>query len=51
MSYDGEGHGTQLREVTSGTLTRTRDLRYQGDAMVEEKVTDAAHPSGAIVRT
>ena len=47
MSYDGEGHHTQLREVTAGT----RDLRYQGDAIVEEKVTDAGHPSGTIVRT
>ena len=52
MSYDGEGHRTQgLREVTAGTLTLTRDLRYQGDAIVEEKVTDAGHPSGTIVRT
>ncbi|HEY3547961.1 MAG TPA: hypothetical protein VGK17_17960, partial [Propionicimonas sp.] len=44
-SYDAEGHRTQLREVTAGVLTRTRDLRYQGDAIVEEKVTDAAHPA------
>lgn len=51
MAYDADGHRTQLREVTAGTLTRTRDLRYQGDAIVEERVTDAAHPAGAVVRT
>ncbi len=52
MSDDGEGHRTpSCREVAAGTLTLTRDLRYQGDAIVEEKVTDAGHPSGTIVRT
>jgi RHS repeat-associated protein len=51
MTYDAEGHRTQLREVTAGVLTRTRDLRYQGSLIVEEKVTDAAHPSGAVVRS
>ncbi len=51
FTYDGEGHRTQIKEYTAGVLSRTRDLRYQGDAVVEEKVTDAAHPSGAIVRT
>jgi hypothetical protein len=29
-----------------------REFRYQGDAIVEEKLTDAAaHPSGAVVRS
>ncbi|MHB8891445.1 MAG: RHS repeat-associated core domain-containing protein, partial [Candidatus Limnocylindrales bacterium] len=51
MTYVAEGLRTQLREITAGVLTRTRDLRYAGDAIVEETVTDAAHPSGAVVRT
>ena len=50
-TYDAQGHRTQLREVTAGVLSRTRDLRYVGDAIVEEQVTDAAHPAGAVVRT
>ena len=50
-TYDAAGHRTQIQEVTAGVLTRTRDLRYAGDAIVEETVTDAAHPSGAVVRT
>jgi len=36
FSYDGEGHRTQIKEYTAGTLTTTRDFRYQGDAIVEE---------------
>ena len=28
-----------------------REFRYQGDAIVEEKLTDATHPSGAVVRS
>lgn len=27
------------------------DFRYQGDAIVEEKLTDAAHPSGTVIRS
>ena len=44
MAYDAAGHRTQLREYTAGVLTRTRDLRYQGDAIVEESV------AGTVVR-
>jgi RHS repeat-associated protein len=29
----------------------TREFRYQAQAIVEEKLTDAAHPSGAVVRS
>jgi RHS repeat-associated protein len=36
FSYDGEGHRTQIKEYIAGTLTTTRDFRYQGDAIVEE---------------
>lgn len=36
FTYDGEGHRTQTREYTAGTLTTTRDFRYHGDAIVEE---------------
>ncbi len=45
MAYDAAGHRTQLREYTAGVLTRTRDLRYQGDAIVEESV------AGTVVRS
>lgn len=51
FAYDGQGHRTQIKESTTGTLARTWDFRYQGDAIVEEKLTDAAHPSGAVVRS
>ena len=51
FAYDGEGHRTQIKEYTTGTLAKTWDFRYQGDAIVEEKLTDAGHPSGTVVRT
>ncbi len=51
-TYDGEGHRTQVKEYTTGTLQKTWDFRYQGDAIVEEKLTDSAHPApGSVVRT
>jgi len=53
FTYDGEGHRTQIKKYDSGsgTAVATCDFRYQGDAIVEEKLTDAAHPSGAVVRS
>ena len=36
FSYDGEDHRTQAKEYTAGSLTATRDFRYQGHAIVEE---------------
>jgi RHS repeat-associated protein len=52
-TYDGEGHRTQIKQYNSGsgTAVATWDFRYQGDAIVEEKLTDAAHPSGTVVRS
>jgi hypothetical protein len=35
----------------SGTGVATWDVRYQGDAIAEERLTDGAHPSGAVVRS
>jgi RHS repeat-associated protein len=51
-TYDGEGHRTQLRQYNSGNATpvATWDFRYQGDAIVEEKLTDATH-AGVVVRS
>ena len=37
FTYDGDGHRTQIKEYTAGTLTTTRDFIYQGDAIVQEK--------------
>ncbi len=51
FAYDGAGHRTQINEYTSGTLANTWDFRYQDDAIVEDKLTDSAHPSGTVVRT
>jgi RHS repeat-associated protein len=48
FTYDGEGHRTQIREYTSGTLTTTRDFRYQGDAIVEES-TNGSVSRGYVV--
>jgi len=52
-TYDGEGHRTQIKQYNagSGTVVATWDFRYQGGAIVEEKLTDAAHPSGTVVRS
>jgi RHS repeat-associated protein len=52
FNYDGEGHRTRLRKYDAGSSTAvaTWDFRYQGDAIVEEKLTDAAHPTGSTVR-
>ena len=52
-TYDGEGHRTQIKQFNagSGSVVATWDFRYQGDAIVEEKLTDAAHPSGTVVRS
>ena len=36
FTYDGDGHRTEIKEYTSGTLTTTRDFLYQGDAIVQE---------------
>ncbi|CAN5516529.1 hypothetical protein BH24ACT5_BH24ACT5_03780 [soil metagenome] len=36
FTYDGEGHRTQIKEYTAGTLTKTTDLRYQGNAIIQE---------------
>ena len=55
FTYDAEGHRTRIVSDPAGTGTgqapSTWDFRYQDDAIVEEKLTDDAHPSGAIVRT
>lgn len=48
FSYDGEGHRTQIKEYTAGTLTTTRDFRYQGDAIVEES-TNGSVSRGYVV--
>jgi RHS repeat-associated protein len=50
-AYDGSGHRTQTKEYSAGTLAKTWDFRYQGDAIVEEKLTDASHPAGTVVRS
>jgi RHS repeat-associated protein len=49
-AYDGEGHRTQIQTTSAGGAAATTDFGYQGDAIVEETLTDAAHPSGSIVR-
>jgi RHS repeat-associated protein len=47
FTYDGEGHRTQIRKYASGnpTPTATWDFRYQGEALVEERL------NGTVVRT
>lgn len=56
--YDGDGHRTQIRKFVSGngTPTETWDFRYQGDAIVEERLNGAVQrtylvdEAGAIVK-
>lgn len=50
--YDGDGHRIRIVTYNSGSSTAvaTRELRYQGDAIVEEKLTDATH-AGVVVRS
>ena len=51
FAYDGEGHRTQIQTTSAAGVQATTDFRYQGDAIVEEKLTDAAHPSpGTVIR-
>lgn len=51
FTYDGEGQRTRIKTRSAIGVVVTRDLRYQSGATVEEHVTDAAHPSGALVRS
>lgn len=51
MTYDGEGHRTQLKTTSAAGGVATRDFRYQGGAIVEERLTDAGHPTGTVVRS
>lgn len=52
FAYDADGHRTQIRRYDSGNASpaATWDFRYQGDAIVEEKLTDATH-AGVVVRS
>jgi RHS repeat-associated protein len=50
FAYDGEGHRTQLKTTSAAGAVATRDFRYQSDAIVEEKLTDASH-AGVVVRS
>ncbi len=43
--YDGEGHRTRITETASGGAVTVTDLRYQGDAVVQESV------GGSVTRT
>jgi RHS repeat-associated protein len=38
MIYDGEGRRTRIETTPANGATSTREFRYQGDAIVEEKV-------------
>ena len=38
MTYDGEGRRTKIETTPANGATTTREFRYQGDAIVEEKV-------------
>jgi hypothetical protein len=49
--YDTDGRLVKLKTRSASGVVVTRDLRYQSGATVEEHVTDAAHPSGALVRS
>lgn len=57
-TYDGEAHRTQVRKYAAGnaTPTETWDFRYQGDAIVDERLngvvqrTFLVDESGAIVK-
>ncbi len=46
-TYDGDGHRTQIKKFVTGNGTPTEiwDFRYQGNAIVEERL------NGAVVRT
>jgi RHS repeat-associated protein len=44
FSYDGEGHRTKIVATAAGGTVTTTEFRYQGDAVVEEKV------NGTVVR-
>ncbi len=54
FTYDAEGHRTQIVSDPAGTGAgqgpSTWDLRYQDDAIVEERLTDATH-TAALVRS
>ena len=50
FAYDGEGHRTQLKTTSAAGAVATTDFRYQGDAIVEERLTDATH-AGVVVRS
>ena len=41
----------QIPATSAAGAVATRDFRYQGDSIVEEKLTDAGHPTGAVVRS
>ena len=50
FAYDGEGHRTQIKTTSAAGAVSTTDFRYQADAIVEEKLTDATH-AGVVVRS
>jgi hypothetical protein len=54
FTYDAEGHRTQIVADPAGTADGqgpvTTDFRYQDEAIVEERLTDATH-SAALVRS
>lgn len=52
FTYDGQGNRTQIKQFNSGSgsVVATWDFRYHDSAIVEEKLTDSSHPSGAVVR-
>lgn len=41
FSYDGEGHRTKIVATPTGGAVTTTEFRYQGDAVIEEKVNAA----------
>jgi len=43
--YDGDGHRVQITTTTAGGTVVTTDLRYEGDALVQESV------AGTVTRT
>jgi RHS repeat-associated protein len=50
FAYDGEGHRTQIKTTSAAGAVATTEFRYQSDAIVEEKLTDATH-AGVVVRS
>jgi RHS repeat-associated protein len=50
-TYDGQGHRTEVKTTSSSGSVSTTDFTFAGDAIVAEKLTDAGHPTGAVVRT